>query len=142
MIAVDASVACKWLWPEAGQEEADGLLRGQRRLLAPELIRLEVAGAVLRRVREGNLPEAEGRQRYRRWRQLLAEGAVFLVPDEEVLDEAVECSFQLRHAIQDCLYLAAARRFGVRLVTADRTFHDRARAAGADVRMLPGCQAS
>ncbi len=29
MIAVDVSIACKWLWPEAGQEEADGLLRGQ-----------------------------------------------------------------------------------------------------------------
>ena len=34
--------------------------------------------------------------------------------------EAVDLSTGLKHALQDCLYLAAARRFDVPLITADR----------------------
>ena len=44
MIVLDASVAAKTYLEEAGAEAATELLAGPVKLLAPELIRLEVAG--------------------------------------------------------------------------------------------------
>jgi predicted nucleic acid-binding protein len=139
MIVVDASVAAKWLLPEPGQAEADALLRDSSALLAPALIRQEVASAVTRRVRLGTMPPEEARERYRTWSGLLRDGALVLMPDEELLDQAVELSVHLKHSLPDCLYLAAAQRRRVPLITADRTFHDRAVASYPDIRLLPGC---
>jgi predicted nucleic acid-binding protein len=45
LIVVDASVAAKWFLPEADSEAAGRLLTGRRKLLAPDLIRIEVAAA-------------------------------------------------------------------------------------------------
>jgi predicted nucleic acid-binding protein len=54
-------------------------------------------------------------------------GALRLVPDDDLIVPARDSAFQIRHAIQDCLYLAAAVETGsVSLVTADPTFHTRA----------------
>jgi predicted nucleic acid-binding protein len=139
MIVVDACVAAKWLLPEPGQAEADALLRDSSALLAPTLIRLEVAGAVTRRVRLGTMPPEEARERYRNWLGLLGDGALVLMPDEELLDQAVELSIHLNHNLPDCLYLAAAQRHRVPLITADRAFYDRAVASYPDIRLLPGC---
>src|SRR5262249_17520559 len=51
MIVLDASVAAKAYLEEPGSDEAIALLTGRENLLAPELIRVEVAAALLRRVR-------------------------------------------------------------------------------------------
>jgi len=61
------------------------------------------------------------------WDADLASGAIRLVPDEILVVAARTIGFQIRHAIQDCLYLAAAvETQSTRLVTADPTFHTRA----------------
>ena len=38
----------------------------------------------------------------------------------------MKLSFQCRHALPDCLYLAAAKRLDVELLTSDRVLHQRA----------------
>ena len=43
MIVVDASVAVKWFYPEEREASAQRLIEGGERLLAPALIRVEVA---------------------------------------------------------------------------------------------------
>jgi predicted nucleic acid-binding protein len=140
MIAVDASVAAKGLLPEPGQAEADALLRGTSGLLAPALIRLEVAAAITRRGRTAAMPDEEVRERYRNWIALLQDRAVVLLPDEELLDQAADLAILLKHPLQDCLYLAAAQRHKVPLITADPKFQQRAVTLFPDVTLLPGSQ--
>lgn len=139
MIVVDASIAAKWYLNESGSEEAAHVLTSGAALLAPALIRIEVTGAIIRRFREGKLSLSRAREACALWEDDLAAGAIRLVPDDALLERARELAFQIRHTIQDCLYLAAAvEARGARLVTADPTFHTRATARFPVVDLLSG----
>ena len=130
MIVVDASIAAKWYLNEHGSAEAAALLTSESLLQAPALIRIEVTGAILRRYWEGQLSLQRAREACDLWEEDLAGGALTLVPDATLIDSARVLAFEIRHTIQDCLYLAAAVAAGpARLVTADPTFHARASAA-------------
>jgi predicted nucleic acid-binding protein len=127
MIVVDATIAAKWYLHESGSDEAAAFLTSTSPLLAPALIRVEVTGAILRRYREGKLSLERAQEACALWDTDLAGGTIHLVPDETLLVAARAIAFQIRHTIQDCLYLAAATEAGhVRLVTAEPTFHSRA----------------
>lgn len=54
MIVLDASVAVKAYLEEAGSDEATAVLACDQKLLAPELIGVEVCAAICRRVRRGS----------------------------------------------------------------------------------------
>jgi predicted nucleic acid-binding protein len=134
LIVVDASAAVKWFLPEAGSEEAERLLTGSRKLLAPDLIRIEVAGALVRRVRLGELTVEQARLLVAAWVRAITASAVTLVPAEDDMEQAVELALRLGHPLADCLYLALAMRLDAPLVTADRKFAARA------VAVHPGTQ--
>jgi predicted nucleic acid-binding protein len=140
VIVVDASVAAKWYLLETGTDAALELLTGSEMLGAPELIRLEVLAAIARRVRTGEATGEEAGSRCRNWLRHLRTGIVTLVPERELLDEALALSLEIRHNLQDCLYLAAARRADATLITADRRFHDRASPMFERIAMLAGCE--
>jgi predicted nucleic acid-binding protein len=140
MMALDASVIAKWFLPEPGSREAAALLEPSQAFLAPQLLCIEVPAAITRKWRTRELPEATVRNALAEWDATQNAGVVTLVPDDEVLEEAAELSLRLRHALQDCLYLAVASRYRIPLVTADRTFHERASPSHPNVRLLPGCQ--
>ena len=127
MIVVDASVAAKWYLNEPGSEEAAALLTSASILIAPALILVEVTGAIIRRYREGELSLERAREACDLWDADIAGGAIRLLSDGGLIGPARAIAFQIRHAIQDCLYLAAALDIGAdRLVTADPKFHTRA----------------
>jgi predicted nucleic acid-binding protein len=63
MIVVDASVIVKWFIPEVGDFPAKALLAAGDELIAPELARIEVASALIRRRSVGNLPARMSRAR-------------------------------------------------------------------------------
>jgi predicted nucleic acid-binding protein len=140
MIVLDASVAAKVYLEEPGSDEAIALLTGRENLLAPELVRVEVAAALLRRVRKGELAAEDARRRCNHWLERLRKGLFRLTPDHELLDDAIALSAELKHPLQDCLYLAAARRFDAPLITADRGFRDRAHPFDGRVTLLRGCE--
>ena len=140
MIVLDASVAAKTYLEEAGAEAATELLAGPVKLLAPELIRLEVAGALCRRVRMGELDPGDAEVRSQHWLAELDKGLFTLTPDRDLLPEAVALSTKLKHALQDCLYLAVAIRFHAPLITADCTFHARAWPLYKQITLLAGCE--
>jgi predicted nucleic acid-binding protein len=142
MIVLDASVAAKTYLEEAGADAATELLAGPVKLLAPELIRMEVAGALCRRVRMGELDASEAEIRCQHWLAELDKGLFTLTPDRELLPEAVALATKIKHALQDCLYLAVAIRFHAPLVTADRTFHERARPIYKQITLLKGCESN
>lgn len=140
MIVLDASVAAKAYLEEIGSDEAIGVLACQEKLLAPELIRVEVCAALCRRVRRGELEAEEARVRCDHWLGRPQKGLFTLTPDRDLLSNAVQLATELKHAVQDCLYLAAARRHDVPLITADRSFRDRAVPYDARVALLQSCE--
>lgn len=126
MIVVDASVAVKWFLPEQGAAEAQAILSRPEKLIAPSLIRVEVAAAITRKVRLGELEAGEAEEVCHFWMRALSSGVVTLSPDEANLDTAIKLAIQIRHPLQDCLYLALAQRVDGLLVTADPKFAARA----------------
>lgn len=140
MIVLDASVAAKAYLEEAGSDAAIALLTGEERLSAPELIRMEVAAAFCRRVRKGELAVEEAHSRCMHWLERLKQGLFSLTPDQDVLSDAFELATALKHPLQDCLYLAVARKLDAPLITADKPFQKRASGLYSRISFLPGCE--
>jgi predicted nucleic acid-binding protein len=103
MIVVDANVAAKWFLPENGSAEAEQLLSQARKILAPMLIRTEVAGAITRKARNGNVVAEDAIRLCGVWVRQLEQNVVTLIPDAEVFDSAVRLSVEIKHPLQDCL---------------------------------------
>jgi predicted nucleic acid-binding protein len=132
MIVVDASVAAKWLMVEPGTEAANALLSEGKRLLAPDLVAVEVAAALTRKVRMGALDAAPAARHIQQWRSWLERGVLELTPSATLLSDAAEWALRIAHPLQDCLYLALAARHDACVITADATFVRRASPALAD----------
>jgi predicted nucleic acid-binding protein len=136
MIVVDASVIVKWFIPEVGAVPAKALLAAGDELMAPELARIEVASALIRKGISQQLAGADVESALRAWFRALADGQVFLLPNADDLETAAKLALELQHPLPDCLYLAAAERLGVALITADRTFVRRAARRSSMVQIL------
>ena len=117
-VVVDASVAVKWLVAEDGSDEADRLLAGSEDLHAPRLMASEVANALWRKARLGEIERS---------RVAVLMGTVAAMPvhwsaDETFCAEAARLALALDRPVYDCVYLALAHRIDARLVTADARF--------------------
>ena len=126
MIVVDASVIVKWFIPEVGADPAKALLATSDELIAPELARIEVASAMIRKALRRELASTDVESALGAWFRALADGQVVLLPNADDLEAAAELALELEHPLPDCLYLAAAERLGVALITADRSLARRA----------------
>jgi predicted nucleic acid-binding protein len=115
-IVVDASAVVRIIEgaePAAPFQEA--VLKADL-VLAPELMLTEVANALWRLQRAGQL-EVDGLQR----RLSRAVELVDVIePDRHLQAEALALACHLDHPVYDCLYLALARREAAVLVTADQ----------------------
>jgi predicted nucleic acid-binding protein len=138
MIAVDASVAAKWLFRENGSEQALRFLqqfKGQ--LVAPDLIYVEVAGAIVRRNNSDNAYRQSARIVLASWVEACRSDVVRsyrLTP--ELLADASRIALEIGHPLKDCLYLSLAMDLGCELATADIRFRDKARPLNGAVRLL------
>jgi predicted nucleic acid-binding protein len=110
---VDASVAVKWVVKEPGSDRARLLSRA--RLEAPDLLPIECANILWKKVRLRDLTREEASTRL----ELLLRAPVSLANSRDVLDAALVLSFDLRHPVHDCVYIALALRRDLPLVTAD-----------------------
>lgn len=118
---VDASVAVKWVVPENGSDCAR--LLAQAKLEAPDLLSVECANILWKKVRLGHLTRREAADCLR----LLLGMPVALVGSRELLDSALRLSLELDHPVYDCLYLALALQRRFPLVTADEKLAKAAR---------------
>ena len=111
IVVVDASVLLDLLL--ASSPEVRSAVSGTEPF-APELIDAEVAGAIVRKVREGAVSEERGRLAMHR----LARASIERLPLSPLLLDA----WELREDLDpyDAFYIALARRLGCPLITADR----------------------
>lgn len=140
MMVVDASVVLKWFLPEAGSREAIALQTGPHNLIAPALIRMEVAGAICRATlgTTARITKSEAKTLQERWFALLEQKVLELIPDETLLKAACQISVSLGNPLVDCLYLALAQQWNIPLMTADRALRDRVLESFPKVRLLTG----
>jgi predicted nucleic acid-binding protein len=113
---------------------------GPNRLFAPDLIRIEVLDNLTRCVRTGEAGSDETRKRCGDWFRHLGAGVVSLIPEADLLDDALSLALEIKHSPQDCLYLATAHRLDASLITADKKFCDRASSFDKRVSLLAGCE--
>jgi predicted nucleic acid-binding protein len=124
---VDASVALKWVLPEAQSGEAcklrDDFQKRLHELLAPDVFPIELAHALTRAERKKIIPLGYAKG-------LLADimqTPPALHPCLPLLSRATEISSQSRQGVYDCLYVALADREQCELLTADQRMVQRLR---------------
>jgi len=127
VIVIDASIALKWVVPEADSDAALALRR--QRVAAPELLIAECANALWKKVRRNQLTVQEASLAAR----LLQRSDIELEPMRDLMEPATRLAVALDHPAYDCLYLALADMSACELVTADEVFCRKVVAAGLDV---------
>jgi predicted nucleic acid-binding protein len=117
---LDASVAIKWVLPEADSAKAlslrDDYRKGIHQLLAPDIFKVEAAHALTRAERRKILQQGEAINRM----VLLMQSRPLLRPFSSLLPRAMDISSQQRIGVYDCLYVALAEREQCKIVTADQ----------------------
>jgi predicted nucleic acid-binding protein len=121
---IDASVAAKWLAPEADSPAAEAML--DEELLAPDLLYVEVANILWKKRMRGEIAATTVSAAVR-W---LLQVPLQVHDGMGLLVDAVDLAQRLKHPAYDCFYLALAVRNDIALVTADRLLFDRSRQAG------------
>ncbi len=138
MIVVDASLAAKWIIVEPNSAAALAFLEEYTEpLVAPDLIAIEVASAIVRRA---NMDKALGetmRQASVRWASLLdAETIALRRPTSGDILEAANLAINIGHPLKDCIYLVLAMELGCDLITCDTRFAEKAKGVWDRVRVL------
>ena len=136
MIVLDASVLAKLFLNEPLSDLAESLLERHPLIVAPELARLEVASAILRRARSGVLARQEAEEKLKDWQELVQLGNFRLISNATLQPQAEMISLELKHPLADCLYLAAAERESLPLITADAPFIEALQGRYINVRHL------
>jgi predicted nucleic acid-binding protein len=116
---IDASVAAKWLAPEAESAQAEALLDDD--LLAPDLLFAEVANILWTKQTRSEMTAATAAATARWLQQVplqVHDGA-------GLMDDALALAVRLKHPASDCMSLALARQTGCPLITADRRLFER-----------------
>lgn len=117
-LVVDASVAVKLLVEESDSNAAREMAATDRDLHAPQLLASEVANALWRKARAGEIDRADAAAAI----ALLPDMPVHWSRDDIVSADAFRLALELDHPVYDCMYLALAHRIGATVVTADSRF--------------------
>lgn len=114
-LAVDASVAIRWLFQVDGSDRAEKLIRSGQPLIAPDLVLAEITNAAWKFVTFDGVPASTAAV------VVKAAGNAFdeIVPSSGLKDRALAIALDLRHPAYDCFYLALAETRRCELVTAD-----------------------
>lgn len=114
-LVVDASVAIKWFLPEPDAEPAVALLRAGHRLIAPDLLWIEVASVLWKVARRGALTAEETER-------MISDAAAFpveIIDSGALLIDALRIATATDRTVYDSLYVALAARERTVMVTAD-----------------------
>ncbi|WP_375493328.1 type II toxin-antitoxin system VapC family toxin [uncultured Nostoc sp.] len=136
MIVVDASVSVKWFINEVGSDKATSLLQGLKKLIAPQIIRIEVSSALLRLYRMNILLHPDAVALLQEWHEALQSQVITLEDNATDIKVAESIALEHRHTLPDCIYIAVALRLQIPLVTADMVQAEKAKLVGVNVITL------
>jgi hypothetical protein len=122
---IDSSVALQWVLPELGVEKAEPYLKAGDSV-GPDIVLVEVANVLAKKVRAGNVSGAEANEAL----QIVRDGFARLVSSDLLVERAMELSVALSHPVYDGVFLACAERLQTTLVTRDAPFAKRVRDRG------------
>ena len=129
-LLVDASVAIKWVIAELAHERAAALLDYD--LMAPDLLFLECANILWRKVRLREINEAEAAAAA----VALEAAELSVVAAKPYFRRALEIATELDHPAYDAVYLAVAEVSGIRMITADSRLLRKVRQSGSRFRAM------
>ncbi|MEM9092597.1 MAG: type II toxin-antitoxin system VapC family toxin [Cyanobacteria bacterium P01_F01_bin.53] len=138
---IDASIAVKWFLSEQDSSTATALLNEGIDFTAPTLIKTEVSAAITKSARMKRIDDETAQTLCAGWFEELKSGTVRLDSQEQDDHMAVNMSIALGHPVQDCLYLAIAKRLSKKLITTDKKLIEKAPLAEVDVKTLDDFQA-
>jgi len=115
IVVVDASVAAMWFLPERYSENAALLLIPEYDLVAPDLIHLEVASALLKAARRDEVPFEDSAEALS-----LLPAALRTLHSLDHIETAFEIARGQGGSIYDALYIALAHTLDAPLITADQ----------------------
>ncbi|MET3794712.1 type II toxin-antitoxin system VapC family toxin [Aquamicrobium terrae] len=113
-IIIDASIAIKWVVEEEGTPFALGLRRDYR-FAAPELLTVECANILWRKVQRSELNHEEAKLAAK----LLEQSDIELFGMRGLLATATVLAVDIDHPAYDCIYVSLAAARNWRFVTAD-----------------------
>ena len=128
-LVLDASAAVRLIMRMDDALWLADRLDGASLVLVPGLFRTEVANALWKYVRAGQL-SADGA--LRRLDEALALGDAE-IPDADLLTEALASACRTSHPVYDQLYVILARRHAARLLTRDRRLAELAGHLGVEL---------
>jgi predicted nucleic acid-binding protein len=117
-LVVDASVAAKWFFEEDQSAAARRLFSSRRTLIAPDLLGVELANAIWKRVQRKELDVDAAANILADFQRL----AVEIAPSAPYLPAALELAMITGRTVYDCLYLSLAISQQTQVVTADKRF--------------------
>lgn len=119
---LDASVALKWVLPEADSARAirlrDEYNNSIHELVAPDIFLPEIANGLASAERQGRIKTGESAV----FLHDIVRTAPVLYATPPLLLRAIAVAITTRRAVYDCIYLALAETEGCELVTADDQF--------------------
>src|SRR5436305_3870067 len=116
-LVIDASIAIKWVVQEEGSEAALAL-RTRAELIAPDLMIVECANILWKKVERNEVSKSEALIAAR----LLQRANVDILSTRNLLEPATRLAIELEHPAYDCIYLALAIEMDCRFGTADKAF--------------------
>jgi predicted nucleic acid-binding protein len=117
-VVVDASVAAKWFFEEDQSAAARRLFSSRRTLIAPDLLGVELANVIWKRVQREELDADAATEILADFQRL----AVEIAPSAPHLPAALELAIITGRTVYDCLYLSLAIAQRTQVVTADKRF--------------------
>jgi len=124
-LAIDASVLVKWYAPEKEEnlERAHELYKAVQgfeiRAITSDLLIFELSNALLKGKRHKVLEVQEALRAF-------FQTSIELIPTDSLLvDSAVEIAGRYQLTVYDAIYVALAKRFGCRLLTANPRCHSK-----------------
>jgi predicted nucleic acid-binding protein len=121
-----------WFLPEEHSGHAFALLASGNELAAPDLLRVEVASALLKAVRRRQVKADYAANAL----LALAPPALKLFPTLEHLDSAFAIAERHGGSLYDALYISVARLLDAPLVTNDSRLATVAKSAGVEARLI------
>lgn len=115
-IVLDASAGIRLVLSPADHREWIEQLGQAAAIIAPTLFAAETANALWKYRKAGNIPAGEAAMLHAQALALITDWQA----DTTLFPEALHLAERVGHPVYDCLYLVCCRRYGARLVSADR----------------------